>query len=124
MRTLLCSPVRLPELRSCRANNVGHLEGWPVWSRISSTLKRFGFRFHNFPHSFFLKPQEHVQCGFDDPVLWRLWNDLGSHACLYHRNSRPGTSTEERISGRREPDPESPNQREVVVIRCRKSDAG
>jgi hypothetical protein len=27
----------------------------------------------------------------------RLRNDLGSHACLHHRNRRPGTSTEERI---------------------------
>ena len=26
--------------------------------------------------------------------------------------------------GRREPDPESPNQRQVVVIRCRKSYVG
>jgi hypothetical protein len=51
----------------------------------------------------------------------RLWNDLGSHACLHHRNRRPGTFTEERISGRREPDPESPNQRQVAVIRCRKA---
>ena len=33
---------------------------------------------------------------------------MGSHACLHHRNRRSGTSTEERISGRREPDPESP----------------
>src|SRR5947209_11464337 len=40
--------------------------------------------------------------------LRRLWNDLGSHACLHHRNRRPGTTTEERISDRREPDPESP----------------
>jgi hypothetical protein len=31
---------------------------------------------------------------------------------------------EERISGRREPDPESPNPRQVVVIRCRKSYVG
>src|SRR5437588_12388097 len=38
--------------------------------------------------------------------LRRLWNDLGSHACLHHRNRRPGTTTEERISGRREPHPE------------------
>src|SRR5437588_5919605 len=56
--------------------------------------------------------------------LRRLWNDLGSHACLHHRNRRPGTTTEERISGRREPHPESPNQRQVVVIRCRKSYVG
>jgi hypothetical protein len=54
----------------------------------------------------------------------RLWNELGSHACVHHRNRRLGTSTEERISGRREPDPESPNQRQVVVIRCRKSYVG
>jgi len=32
--------------------------------------------------------------------------------------------TEERISGRREPDPESPIQRQVVVIRCRKGYVG
>src|SRR2546430_16050104 len=34
--------------------------------------------------------------------LGRLWNDLGSHACLHHRNRRPGTTTQERISGRRD----------------------
>jgi len=40
-------------------------------------------------------------------------------ACLlkYQRNGRPGASIGERRSGRREPDPESPNQRPVVVIR-------
>src|ERR1039457_6367706 len=57
-------------------------------------------------------------------TLGRLGNDLGSHAGLHHRNRRPGTSTEERISGRREPDPDSPNQRPVAVIRCRKSYVG
>src|SRR5207244_9695636 len=47
-----------------------------------------------------------------------------SHGCVHYRNLRPGTTTAERISGRREPHPESPNQRQVVVIRCRKSYAG
>jgi|SRR5580700_4790018 hypothetical protein len=30
--------------------------------------------------------------------LGRLWNDLGSHACLDHRNRRPGTFTEDQPS--------------------------
>jgi hypothetical protein len=32
-----------------------------------------------------------------------MQNALGTHACLHHRNRRPGTSSEARISGRREP---------------------
>jgi len=40
----------------------------PVWSKISNVLKRIGFRSRNFSHSCFLKPQEHVQSGFDDQV--------------------------------------------------------
>src|SRR5262245_29823808 len=31
-----CSPIPLLELRSCRANNVGHLKGWPRHDRGSS----------------------------------------------------------------------------------------
>ena len=41
---------------------------FPVWSKISNVLERLGFRSRNFSHSCFLKPQEHVQSGFDDQV--------------------------------------------------------
>jgi hypothetical protein len=50
-----------------------------------------------------------------------MQNALGTHAGLHHRNRRPGTSTEERISGRREPHPESPNQRQVVLSDAEKA---
>src|SRR5580698_1324823 len=98
--------------------------GDPVWSRISNALTRLDFR----PRNFLVQQLSETSVACTIRVrrssLRRLWNDLGSHACLHHRNRRPGTSTEERISGRREPDPESPNQRPVVAIRCRKSYVG
>src|SRR4029077_15475077 len=93
-----------------------------AWSKISNALKRLGFRSRKF---LALLSETSRAC-----TIWvrrssgRLWNDLGSHACLHHRNRRRGTSTEERIFGRRESDPESPNQRQVVVIRCRKRYVG
>src|ERR1035437_5807496 len=95
-----------------------------VWSKISNTLKRLGFQSHNFLAQLLSETSRACTIRVRRSTLGRLWNDLGSHACLHHRNRRPGTSTEERISGRREPDPESPNPRQVVVIRCRKSYAG
>jgi hypothetical protein len=52
----------------------------------------------------------------------RLW-DCRSFPVLPRPAAGPPTS-EERISGRREPHPESPNQRQVVVIQCRKSYVG
>src|ERR1035438_9614744 len=92
-----------------------------VWSKISNALKRLGFRSHNFLAQLLSQTARACTIRVRRSTLGRLWNDLGSHAGLHHRKRRPGTSTEERISGRREPDPESPNQRQVVVIRCRKS---
>ena len=77
----------------------------PVWSKISNALKRLGFQSRNF---LALLSETSRAC-----TIWvrrssgRPWNDLGSHACLHHRNRRPGTSTEERIFGRREPHPKS-----------------
>jgi hypothetical protein len=41
---------------------------YPLWPKISNVLKRLGFRSPIFLHSCFLKPQEHVQSGFDDQV--------------------------------------------------------
>src|ERR1039457_1792927 len=95
-----------------------------VSSIISNALKRLGFRSHNFLAQLLSKTSRACTIRVRRSTLERLWNELGSHAGLHHRNRRPGTSTEERISGRREPDPESPNPRQVVVIRCRKSYAG
>src|SRR6266516_2422279 len=95
-----------------------------VWSKISNVLKRLGFRSRNFFAQLVSETSRACTIWVRRSSLRRLWNDLGSHACLHHRNRRPGTSTEERISGRREPHPESPNQRQVVVIRCRKSYVG
>src|SRR5258708_3460520 len=92
----------------------------PVWSRISHV----GFRSRNFFAQLLSETSRACTIRVRRSSLRRLWNDLGSHACLHHRNRRPGTTTEEGISGRREPDPESPNQRQVVVIRCRKSYVG
>src|ERR1035437_6244206 len=90
-------------------------------------LKRFekaGFRSHNFLAQLLSETSRACTIPVRRSSLGKLWNDLGSHAGLHHRNRRPGTSTEERISGRREPDPESPNQRQIIVIRCRKSYVG
>ena len=83
----------------------------PVWSKISNTLKRLGFQSHNFLAQLLSETSRACTIRVRRSSLGRLGNDLGSHAGLHHRNRRPGTSTEERISGRREPDPESPNQR-------------
>src|SRR5258708_4616001 len=93
----------------------------PVWSKISNALKRLGFRSRNFLAQLLSETSRACTIRVRQSTSGRLWNDLGSHACLHHRNRRPGTFTEERISGRREPDPESPNQRQVAVIRCRKA---
>src|SRR5207244_13034794 len=86
-----------------------------VWSKISNVLKRLGFRSRNFSAQLLSETSRACTIRVRRSSLRRLWNDLGSHACLHHRNRRPGTTTEERISGRREPHPESPNQRQVAV---------
>src|SRR5664279_1051783 len=90
---------------------------YPVWSKISNALKRLGFRSHNFLAQLLSETPRACTIRVRRSSLGRLWNDLGSHAGLHHRIRRPGTSTEERISGRREPDPESPNPRPVVALR-------
>src|SRR6266481_5900402 len=88
----------------------------PVWSKISNALKRLGFRYRNFLAQLLSETSKACTIRVRQSSSGRLWNDLGSHACLHHRNRRPGTFTEERISGRREPDPESPNQRQVETL--------
>ncbi len=95
-----------------------------VWSKISNVLKRLGFRSRNFFAQLLSETSRACTIRVRRSSLRRLWNDLGSHACLHHRNRRPGTTTQERISGRGEPDPEGPDQRQVVVIQCRKSYVG
>src|SRR6266513_2804330 len=80
-----------------------------VWSKISNALKRLGFRSRNFLAQLLSETSRAGTIRVRQSSLGRLWNDLGSHACLHHRNRRPGTFTEERISGGREPDLESPN---------------
>src|SRR5437588_577016 len=106
------------------SHGAGNIAFSPVWSKISNVLKRLGFRSRNFFAQLLSETSRACTIRVRRSSLGRLWNDLGSHACLHHRNRRPGTTTEERISGRREPHPESPNQRQVVVIRCRKSYVG
>ena len=86
-----------------------------IWSKISNALKRLGFRSRTFSHSWFLKPQEHVQSGFDDQVLGRLWNALGAPARLCQRNSRSRTPVAKRIPGGGEPDPESQIQGRLLL---------
>jgi serine/threonine protein kinase len=95
-----------------------------VWSKISNALKRLDFRPRNLLAQLLSESSRTCTIRVRRSSLGSLWNDLGSHACLHHRNRRSGTSTEERISGRREPHPENPNQRQVVVIRCRESYVG
>src|SRR5438105_4070603 len=95
-----------------------------MWSKISNVLKRLGFRSRNVFAQLLSETSRACTIRVRRSSLGRLWNDLGSHACLHHRNRRPGTTTEERISGGREPHPESPNPRQVVVIRGRKSYVG
>src|SRR6516225_6614357 len=96
----------------------------PVWSKISNVLKRLAFRSRTFFAQLLSETSRACTIRVRRSSLRRLWNALGSHACLHHRNRRPGPTTEERISGRGEPDPEGPNPRQVVVIRCRKSYVG
>src|SRR5450759_27219 len=88
-----------------------------VWSKISNALKRLGFRSQNFLAQLLSETSRACTIRVRRSTLERLWNELGSHAGVHHRKRRPGTSTEARISGRREPDPKSPNQRPVAVIR-------
>src|SRR6516225_10686995 len=85
-----------------------------VWSKISNVLKRLGFRPRTFFSQLLSETSRACTIRVRRSSLRRLWNDLGSHACLHHRNRRPGTTTEERISGRGEPDPEGPNQSRSV----------
>src|ERR1019366_6011719 len=113
---------RVPEPHKLPAGPHRFLD--PVWSKISNALKRLGFRSHNFLAQLLSETARACTIRVRRSTLGRLWNDLGSHAGLPHRNRRPGTSTEKRISGRREPDPEGPNPRPVVVMRCRKSYVG
>src|ERR1035437_10494939 len=81
-----------------------------LWSKISNALKRLGFRSHNFLAQLLSETSRACTIRVRRSTLERLWNELGSHACLHLRNRRPGTSAEERISGCGEPYPESPDQ--------------
>src|SRR5664280_927255 len=58
-------------------------------------LKRFekaGFRSHNFLAQLLSETSRACTIRVRRSTLGRLWNDLGSHAGLHHRNRRPGTS--------------------------------
>src|ERR1017187_932465 len=63
----------------------------PVWSKISSALKRLGFRSHSFLVHLLSETSRACTTRVRRSSLGRLWNDLGSHACVDHRNRRPGT---------------------------------
>ena len=69
----------------------------PVWSKISNALKRLGFQSHNFLAQLLSETSRACTIRVRRSTLGRLWNDLGSHACLHHRNRRPGTSSKELI---------------------------
>jgi hypothetical protein len=58
-------------------------------------------------HNCFLKPQENVTIRVRRSSLGRLWNALGAHAALRHWNGQSGAPVAERVSGGREPDPQS-----------------
>jgi hypothetical protein len=62
-------------------------------------LKRLGFRSRNFLAQLLSETSRAGTIRVRQSSLGRLWNDLGSHACLHRRNRRPGTFAEERISG-------------------------
>jgi hypothetical protein len=55
-------------------------------------LKKLGFRFRNFLAQLLSETSAACTIRVRRSSLGRLWNNLGSHACLHHRNRRPGTS--------------------------------
>src|ERR1035438_10518285 len=74
-----------------------------LWSKISNALKRLGFRSHNFLAQLLSETSRACTIRVRRSTLERLWNELGSHAGLHHRNRRSRTAGEERISGCGEP---------------------
>jgi len=58
----------------------------PVWSKISSALKRLGFRSRNFLVQLLSETSRAGTIRVRRSSLGRLWNDWGSHACLHQRN--------------------------------------
>jgi hypothetical protein len=68
---LLCSVDVLCEFDFLEADFTGIVVGdnhFPVWSKISNALKRLVSGLIISAHSCFLKPQQHVQSGFDDQL--------------------------------------------------------
>src|ERR1700674_2308120 len=100
------------------------LQNQPVWSKISNALKRLGFRPRNFLAQLLSETSRAGTIRVRQSSLGRLWNDLGSHACLHHRNRRPGTFTEERISGEFWGRPRVDEETERFVVRMAKENPG
>src|ERR1035437_6094903 len=63
----------------------------PVLPTISHALKMLVFRSHNFLAQLLSETSTACTIRVRRSTLGRLWNDLGSHACVDHRNRRPGT---------------------------------
>jgi hypothetical protein len=61
-----------------------------VWSKISNAVKRLGFQSYDFLGQLLSKTSRACTIRVRRSSLGRLWNDLGSHACLHDRNRRPG----------------------------------
>src|SRR5580692_190573 len=69
------SPVPSPDETTARD---------PVWSKISNALKRLGFRSCNFLAQLLSETSRACTIRIRRSSLGRLWNDLGSRACLHH----------------------------------------
>src|SRR6516162_4934745 len=101
-----------------------------VCSKISNALKRLGFRSRTFFAQLLSETSRACTIRVRRSSLRRLWNALGSHACLHHRNRRPGPTTEERISGSRAKfrkssgRPRVDEETERLVVRMAKENPG
>ena len=73
-----------------RKKNLEERQTWVmvllVWSKISNALKRLGFRSRNFLAQLLPETSRTCTIRVRRSSSGRLWNDLGSHACLHHRN--------------------------------------
>jgi len=85
----------------------------PEWSKISSALKRPGFRSPNFLAQLVFETSRVCTIRVRRSSSGRLWNDLGSHACVHHRNRRPGTPSKKTFAS-----PAPPLSQKAKGTRC------
>src|SRR6516164_10337837 len=89
-KVVITLSVDLPKLRERRARSLvspRHLAK-PVWSKISNVLKRLGFRSRTFFAQLLSETSRACTIRVRRSSLRRLWNDLGSHACLHRQRRR------------------------------------